>query len=80
MEIFLGVILFVQVVIFIQIMRTKKQVMQYLKQISEKEDTVCSKNLCQETKETHIPIEKNIEKQKEENAVELLNEVLSEVF
>ena len=79
MEVIMGMILLLQVVILIQIMHGKKQVLQYFKIEREKEHV-------SDTKETVLEIQsfQNEESEEKEesrkNAMKLVDEVLTEVF
>ena len=79
MEKILAMILLLQVVMLIQIMRGRRQVLQYFKTGMEKEAVTHSKAPVAETQNTY---KEEIGKKQEsrENAMKLVDEVLTEVF
>ena len=83
METLLGMILLFQVVILVQIMLMKKQLLQQLETKSEsREDNIESVESFKEENciKEHLQGQKMVECEVGEDAEKLLNEVLSEVF
>ena len=78
MELFFGMILLLQIVILIQIMQSKRQMLQCLKMRQEKAMPLKEDVFVEP--ESLACKESSIQKETPENAMKIVDEVLSEVF